>query len=376
MSKSLFNTIEEGIASIKRGEIIIVVDDEDRENEGDFVAAAQVITTEKINFMATHGRGLICTPLTEKRCKKLKLDRMVNSTSDPMDTAFTVSVDYRGSGVTTGISASDRSKTIRAMVDKKTKAIELTRPGHVFPLIAMEGGVLRRTGHTEAAIDFSRLAGFEAAGVIVEIMNEDGSMARLPELLKVAQKFDLKIVSIEDLVAYRMQHDSLIEKKSDFQVETRFGTFRLRAYQQTTNKQIHFALSKGSWKEDEAILTRINSLRITNDVLSMLTGHINKGLDEIFKLINHAEKGAVIFINQQQSSENLLSRIQKLKGMQRKGELDKAPPIQMDVRDFGIGAQILHDLKIKKLNLISNSSKMQRVGITGYGLKIVSYVNY
>ena len=376
MSKSLFNTIEEAIASIKRGEIIIVVDDEDRENEGDFVAAAQVITPEKINFMATHGRGLICTPLTEKRCKKLKLNRMVSSNSDPMDTAFTVSVDYRGSGVTTGISAADRSKTIRAMVDKKTKAIELTRPGHVFPLIAMEGGVLRRTGHTEAAIDFSRLAGFEAAGVIVEIMNEDGSMARLPELLRVAKKFDLKIVSIEDLVAYRMQYDSLIDKKSDFQVETRFGPFRLRAYQQTTNQQIHLALSKGSWKEDEAILTRINSLRITNDVLSMLTGHINNGLDEIFKLINHAEKGAVIFINQQQSSENLLSRIQKLKGMQKKGEVDKAPPIKMDVRDFGIGAQILHDLKIKRLNLISNSIKMQRVGITGYGLKIVSYVNY
>ena len=252
----------------------------------------------------------------------------------------------------------------------------MTRPGHVFPLIAKDGGVLRRTGHTEAAIDFARLAGFEAAGVIVEIMNEDGSMARLPELVKVAKKFDLKIVSIEDLVAYRMQHDSLIEKKSDFQVETRFGPFRLRAYQQTTNQQIHLALSKGSWKEDEAVLTRINSLRISNDVLSMLTGQITKGLDDIFKLINQAGKGAVIFINQQQSSENLLSRIQKLKGMQQKGKVDKAPPIIMDTRDFGIGAQILHNLKIKKLNLISNSSKMPRVGITGYGLEIVRYDNY
>jgi 3,4-dihydroxy 2-butanone 4-phosphate synthase/GTP cyclohydrolase II len=278
MSKTSLNSIEEAIASIKRGEIIIVVDDEDRENEGDFVAAAEVITPDKINFMATHGRGLICTPLTEKKCKKLKLDRMVSSTSDPMDTAFTVSVDYRGNDVTTGISAADRSKTIRAMIDKKTRAIDLTRPGHVFPLIAKDGGVLRRTGHTEAAIDFARLAGFEPAGVIVEIMNEDGTMARLPELLKVAQKFDLKIVSIEDLVAYRMQHDSLIEKKSDFQVETRFGLFRLRAYQQTTNQQIHLALTKGSWEEDEAVLTRINSLRISNDVLSMLTGEITKGL--------------------------------------------------------------------------------------------------
>ena len=301
---------------------------------------------------------------------------MVSSTSDPMETAFTVSVDFRGNDVTTGISAEDRSKTIRALIDKKTRAIDLTRPGHVFPLIAKQGGVLRRTGHTEAAIDFARLAGFEPAGVIVEIMNKDGSMARLPELLKVAQKFNLKIVSIEDLVAYRMQHDSLIEKKSDFKVETRFGQFRLRAYQQTTNQQIHLALTKGSWEENEAVLTRINSLRISNDVLSMLTGEITKGLDDIFSLINQADKGAVIFINQQQSSENLLSRIKTLKGMQQKGEVDKAPPILMDSRDFGIGAQILHNLKIKNLNLISNSSKMPRVGITGYGLKIVGHVNY
>jgi len=301
---------------------------------------------------------------------------MVNTTSDPMDTAFIVSVDYRGSGVTTGISATDRSQTISSLVDNNTRAVDLTRPGHVFPLIAKDGGVLRRTGHTEAATDFARLAGFEPAGVIVEIMNENGSMARLPELLKVAQKFDLKIVSIEDLVAYRMQHDSLIEKKSDFQVETRFGPFRLRAFQQTTNDQIHIALTKGNWKEDEAVLTRINSLRISNDLLSMLTGEITKGLDDIFSLVNEAEKGAVIFINQQQSSENLLSRIEKLESMQRKGEVDKAPPIVMDSRDFGIGAQILHNLKIKKLNLISNSSKMPRVGITGYGLEIVGYVNY
>ena len=376
MSKILLNTIEEAIESIKRGEIIIVVDDENRENEGDFVAAAEVISPEKINFMATHGRGLICTPLTEKKCKKLKLDRMVNSTSDPMDTAFTVSVDFKGKDITTGISAADRSRTIRAMIDKKTRAMDLTRPGHVFPLIAKDGGVLRRTGHTEAAIDFARLAGFEPAGVIVEIMNEDGSMARLPELFKVSKKFDLKIVSIEDLVAYRMQYDSLIEKKWDFKVETRFGPFRLRAYQQTTNQQIHLALTKGSWSEDEAVLTRINSLRISNDILSMLTGEISRGLDDIFSLINQAEKGAVIFINQQQSSENLLSRIEKFKRMQQKGEVDKAPPIVMDSRDFGIGAQILHDLKIKNLNLISNSNKMPRVGITGYGIKIVGYVNY
>jgi len=262
------------------------------------------------------------------------------------------------------------------LVDKTTVASNLTKPGHVFPLIAKDGGVLRRTGHTEAATDFARLAGFEPAGVIVEIMNENGSMARLPELLKVAEKFNLKIVSIEDLVAYRMQYDSLIEKKSDFQVATRFGTFRLRAFQQTTNGQIHLALTKGNWTEDEAVLTRINSLRISNDILSTLTGEITKGFDDIFSLINREEKGAVIFINQQQSSDNLLSRIKKLEGMQRKGEIDKAPPIVMDHRDFGIGAQILHDLNIKKLNLISNSSKMPRVGITGYGLEIVGYTKY
>mgnify|MGYP000652953240 CR=1 FL=1 len=376
MEKISLSTVEEAITSVKNGEIIIVVDDEDRENEGDFVAAAEIISPEMINFMATHGRGLICSPLTENRCKKLKLDLMVNTTSDPMETAFTISVDLKGNGVTTGISAVDRAKTIRALVNKKTKASDLSRPGHVFPLIAKEGGVLRRTGHTEAAIDFARLAGFEPAGVIAEIMNENGSMARLPELLEVAKKFNLKIVSIEDLVAYRMQHDSLIVKKSDSEISTRFGNFRLRAYQQTTNSQVHLALTKGSWTKDEAVLTRINSLRISNDILSLLTGQVEKGMEDIFQLIDKEEKGAVIFINQLQSGENLLSRIKKLKTMQNKGEVNQAPPIIMDSRDFGIGAQILHDLKIKKMNIISNSSKKPRVGITGYGLEIVGYVNY
>ena len=376
MKKYSLNRVEEAISSIKKGEIIIVVDDENRENEGDFIAAAEAISPEMINFMATHGRGLICCPLTEKRCKKLNLDLMVTTTSDPMETAFTVSVDLRGKGVSTGISAVDRAKTIKALVNKKTKVNDFTKPGHVFPLIAKDGGVLRRTGHTEAAIDFARLAGFEPAGVIAEIMNENGSMARLPELFEVAKKFNLKIVSIEDLVAYRMQHDSLIIKKSDTEISTLFGKFRLRAYQQTTNKQVHLALTRGSWKKDETVLTRINSLRISNDILSLLTGQVNKGLEEIFSLINKEEKGAIIFINQQQSGENLLSRIKKLNAMQIKGEVNKVPPIMIDSRDFGIGAQILHDLKIKKLNIISNSSKKPRVGITGYGLEIIGYVNY
>ena len=376
MKKDSLNKIEEAISSIKKGEIIIVVDDENRENEGDFIAAAEAISPEMINFMATHGRGLICCPLTEKRCKKLNLDLMVSTTSDPMETAFTVSVDLRGKGVSTGISAIDRAKTIKALVERKTKVTDFTKPGHVFPLIAKDGGVLRRTGHTEAAIDFARLAGFEPAGVIAEIMNENGSMARLPELFEVAKKFSLKIVSIEDLVAYRMQHDSLIIKKSDAELSTLFGKFRLRAYQQTTNNQVHLALTKGSWTKDEPVLTRINSLRISNDILSLLTGQVDTGMENIFSLINKEEKGAIIFINQQQSGENLLSRIEKLNAMQVKGEVNKVPPIMMDSRDFGIGAQILHDLKIKKLNIVSNSSKKPRIGITGYGLEIIGYVNY
>jgi len=236
------HTIEEAIEDVRNGKVIIVVDDANRENEGDFVAAAEKVTPDMINFMATHGRGLICAPLTESRCKALDLAMMVHNNTDPMETAFTVSVDLRGNGVSTGISASDRSKTILALIDENTRSYDLARPGHIFPLVAKQGGVLRRTGHTEAAIDFARLAGLKPAGVIVEIMNENGSMARLPQLVKVAKKFDLKIVSIEDLVAYRMQHDSLIEKKEDFDIMTRFGAFRLRAYQQTTNNQVHFHL--------------------------------------------------------------------------------------------------------------------------------------
>ncbi len=263
--------------------------------------------------MAKEGRGLICTPLTEKRCKELQLDRMVSNNTDPMETAFTVSVDLKGKGVTTGISASDRAATVKALVDPTTRPQDLSRPGHIFPLIAKEGGVLRRTGHTEAAIDFARLAGKQAAGVIVEIMNEDGTMARLPQLMKVAEKFDLKLVSIEDLVAYRMQHDSLILKREDTEIMTRFGEFRLRAFQQTTNNQVHIALTKGSWELDEAVLTRINSSQISNDLLGMLTGSNDKGLEDIFQLINAEEKGAIIFINQQQQSENLLARIKELK---------------------------------------------------------------
>ena len=300
-SKIKLNTIKDAIQDIKDGKVIIVVDDENRENEGDFLAAAENVTPEMINFMATHGRGLICAPLTEKRCKELELGMMVHNNTDPMETAFTVSVDLRGNGVTTGISASDRAKTVRALIDSNIKPFELARPGHIFPLKAKEGGVLRRTGHTEAAIDFARLANLKPAGLIVEIMNEDGTMARLPQLIDVAKKFDIKIVSIEDLVAYRMEHDSLIEKKEDYTIKTRFGDFRLRAYQQTTNNQVHIALTKGSWNTNEAVLTRVNSTLVNNDILGTLTNNADKKLDQMFQSINEQGKGAILFINQQNS---------------------------------------------------------------------------
>lgn len=375
LPKFKLNTIEEAIEDIRQGKVIIVVDDEDRENEGDFLAAAEKVTPEMINFMATHGRGLICSPLTENRCKELGLHVMVNNNTDPMETAFTVSVDLRGNGVTTGISASDRAKTILALCNADTKPHDLARPGHIFPLIAKQGGVLRRTGHTEAAIDFARLAGFKSAGVIVEIMNHDGSMARLPQLVEVAKKFDLKLVSIEDLVAYRMLHDSLIVKKEDFDITTRFGTFRLRAYLQTTNKQVHIALSKGNWNLGEPILTRINSTQINSDILGALTHDADKNLDSIFNVINQEGKGAVLFINQELESYNLLNRIGELKVLQTQGEM-KAPLIKMDAKDFGIGAQILHDIDISNIRLISNSEQTKRVGMIGYGLEISEYVKY
>jgi 3,4-dihydroxy 2-butanone 4-phosphate synthase/GTP cyclohydrolase II len=373
--KITLNTIEEAIEDIRQGKVIIVVDDEDRENEGDFLAAAEKVTPEMINFMATHGRGLICAPLTEKRCNELELHSMVKNNTDHMETAFTVSVDLKGNGVTTGISASDRAKTILALVDENTKSYDLARPGHIFPLTAKQGGVLRRTGHTEAAIDFARLAGFKPAGVIVEIMNEDGTMARLPQLVEVAKKFDLKLVSIEDLVAYRMQHDSLIVKKEDFEIKTRFGSYRLRAYQQTTNKSVHIALTKGSWNSGEAILTRINSTAVNNDILGTLTNDLEKKLDDMFKKINEEGKGAILFINQDIQSSELLNRLGDLKQFQLQG-IFQAPKIKMDIKDFGIGAQILHDLDISKIKLISNSTQSKRVGMIGYGLEIIEYVNY
>ena len=378
MSKDKFklNSIESAIKDIRDGKIVIVVDDKNRENEGDFLASAELVTPEIINFMATHGRGLICAPITENISKRLGLNLMVGTNTDPQDTAFTVSIDLKGSGVTTGISASDRAATIRALIDKKTKANEFSKPGHVFPLVAKSGGVLRRTGHTEAAIDLPRLAGLKPAGVIVEIMNEDGTMARVPDLIKVASKFSLKIISIEDLVAYRMEHDSLIEKEEDFEINTRFGKFRLRAYKQTTNNNVHIALTKGSWDKGDAILTRINSKSVQNDILGILTTDTDASLSKMFEIINNDEMGAMIFISPELKAINTLKRLKILKKNQAKNKVTKAPILNMDERDFGIGAQILHDLDITNLKLITNTKETRRVGMIGYGLEISEYINF
>ena len=378
MSKDKFklNSIESAIKDIRDGKIVIVVDDKNRENEGDFLASAELVTPEIINFMATHGRGLICAPITENISKRLGLNLMVGTNTDPQDTAFTVSVDLKGNGVTTGISASDRAATIRALIDKKTKANQFSKPGHVFPLVAKSGGVLRRTGHTEAAIDLPRLAGLKPAGVIVEIMNKDGSMARVPDLIKVAKKFDLKIISIEDLVAYRMEHDSLIEKEEDFEINTRFGKFRLRAYKQTTNNNVHIALTKGSWDKGDAVLTRINSKSVQNDVLGTLTSDTDASLSKMFEIINKDKMGAMIFISPELKAINTLKRLKILKKNQTKNKITKAPILNMDDRDFGIGAQILHDLDITNLKLITNTKETKRVGMIGYGLEISEYINF
>jgi len=375
MSKVILDKITDAIEDVKQGKIIIVVDDENRENEGDFICAADLVSPEIINFMAKHARGLVCMPITEKRSRKLNLYPMVSNNTDPMDTAFTVSVDLKGSGVTSGISASDRSKTIKAIVNNNTRPDDLARPGHIFPLIAKDGGVLRRTGHTEAAIDFARLAGCSPAGVICEIMSEDGSMARVPELIKVAKKLDLKIVSIEDLVAYRMKHDSLITKKESFVFNTKFGDYNLSAFQQTNNNQIHLVLSKGEWKENEPVLVRINSSITNNDLLTTLTSKSKNKLDGIFNKINEEEKGVIVFINQPPNPVNVLFRLNEIKKLQSKGEY-KTPPVVMDEKDFGIGAQILHDLKIHKIRLLTNSTQIKRVGMIGYGLEIVEYISY
>jgi 3,4-dihydroxy 2-butanone 4-phosphate synthase/GTP cyclohydrolase II len=372
-NKLKLDTIEDAIADIRAGKVVIVVDDEDRENEGDFVAAAEMVTPEMINFMTKEGRGLICAPLVDERCKDLELEPMVTKNTDPMLTQFTVSVDLLGHGVTTGISASDRAKTIQALVASDTMPRDLNRPGHIFPLIAKPGGVLRRTGHTEAAIDLARLAGKAPAGVIVEIMNEDGSMARLPQLKKIALKHDLKLISIEDLVAHRMASESLIVLEEDFELETEYGAFRLRAFRQTTNDQIHIALTMGHWQREEPVLVRMHSATVAHDIFEILTGDTSHQLGKAMAKVAEAEQGAVVYMNQEMTRGKLLDRIRDYRKSKVAGEAKKPMSFQKDARDFGIGAQILHQLGITKLKLLTNNP-IKRVGITGYGLTITENV--
>lgn len=368
--------IEEGIEEIRKGNCIIVVDDENRENEGDFLTAARNVTPEMINFMATHGRGLICVPLTPERCDELELDLMVGKNTTSHATAFTVSVDLLGKGCTTGISAQDRAKTVQALVDSATRPEELGRPGHIFPLKAQKEGVLRRAGHTEAAIDFARLAGFEPAGCIVEIMNEDGSMARLDDLFQVADRFGLKICSIEDLIKYRLQHESLIQREISVRMPTSLGDFDLVAYRQTVSQQEHLALIKGSWTEDEPVLVRVHSSCMTGDIFGSCRCDCGEQLHAAMKEIEKAGKGVIVYMNQEGRGIGLLNKLKAYK-LQEQGfdtvDANLKLGFQMDQREYGVGAQILRDLGVGKMRLMSNNPK-KRIGLIGYGLEIVENV--
>ena len=371
------NSIQEAIDDIKSGKIVIVVDDEDRENEGDFVTSARNANPELINFMATHGRGLICTPLVEERCDELGLEMMVDSNNSHFDTPFTVSIDLIGKGCSTGISAADRAKTVQALIDPKTKPKDLGKPGHIFPLRAKAGGVLRRAGHTEAAVDLSRLAGFEAAGLIVEIMNEDGSMARLPDLKKIAKKFDLKIVTIEDLISYRMQHETLIEEVVEVDMPTKFGDFKLKAFRQNTTGEEHLALVKGEWKKNESVMVRVHSSCFTGDIIGSLRCDCGEQLESAMKMINKEGKGVVLYMNQEGRGIGLLNKLKAYK-LQEEGydtlEANLKLGFKGDARDYGVGAQILRAVGVRKMQLLSNNPK-KRTGLIGYGLEITKTVN-
>ncbi len=374
---SKLNTIEEAIADIKAGKIIIVVDDEDRENEGDFLTAARNVTPELINFMATHGRGLICVPLVEDRCDELGLELMVKSNTATYETPFTVSIDLIGHGCTTGISASDRSKTVQALVDPNTKPEDLGKPGHIFPLRARKGGVLRRAGHTEAAIDLAKLAGFERAGVIVEILNEDGTMARLPELLVIAEKFGMKIISIEDLIEYRLKNDSLIEQLVDVKMPTQFGDFQLFAYKEKLTGKEHLALVKGIWEKDESVLVRVHSSCITGDVFGSCRCDCGPQLEKSMRMIEDAGKGVIVYMNQEGRGIGLINKLKAYK-LQEEGfdtlEANIKLGFEGDERDYGIGAQILRDLGVHKMKLMTNNPT-KRTGLVGYGLEITENIS-
>jgi 3,4-dihydroxy 2-butanone 4-phosphate synthase/GTP cyclohydrolase II len=368
--------IEDAIEAIKNGEVIIVVDDEDRENEGDFICAAEKITPEIINFMATHGRGLICAPLIEDRCDQLGLELMVGNNTAAFETPFTVSVDLIGHGCTTGISASDRAKTIKALIDDSIHPSELGKPGHIFPLKAKRGGVIRRAGHTEAAIDFARLAGMAPAGVLVEIMNEDGTMARLPDLVKVAERFNLKLVSIKDLIAYRLKNESLIKREIGVELPTTWGNFDLIAFRQTNTQEIHMALMKGTWEPNEPILVRVHSSCVTGDIFGSCRCDCGPQLHSAMEMVEKEGKGVVLYMNQEGRGIGLINKLKAYK-LQEQGmdtvQANVALGLPMDGRDYGVGAQILRDLGVSKIRLISNNPK-KRVGLLGYGLEIVEQV--
>jgi len=370
------NTIEDALNDLKAGKVIIVVDDANRENEGDFIVPAEMASPEVINFMATHGRGLICVALTEERCQQLELNLMVQKNTSSHETQFTVSVDLLGFGTTTGISASDRSKTVRALIDPNTKTDELGRPGHIFPLIAKKGGVLRRTGHTEATVDLSRLAGFQAAGALVEIMNEDGTMARLPDLIKISEKFELKIISIEDLIAYRLQKESLIEKEVTVKLPTTFGDFNLHAYKQKTTGQEHLALVKGEWNSDEPILVRVHSSCLTGDIFGSCRCDCGPQLHAAMTMIEKEGRGVIVYMNQEGRGIGLLNKLKAYK-LQENGldtvEANIELGFESDERDYGVGAQILRDLGVSKMRLMTNNPK-KRAGLIGYGLEITEVV--
>ena len=371
-----FNTIKEAIQDIKAGKVVIVIDDENRENEGDFVAAAEMATPEMINFMATHGKGLICTPILESRCEELGLELMIGKNTAAFETPFTISVDLLGHGCTTGISASDRSKTVKALANKEIKPEEFGKPGHIFPLKARQGGVLRRAGHTEAAVDLSRLAGLQPAGVIVEILNEDGSMARTPELHKIAEKFDLKFITIKDLIEYRVKNESLISEEADVQLPTDYGDFKLKAYKQTTNGQLHLAIYKGEWEKDENVLVRVHSSCMTGDIFGSCRCDCGHQLQSAMQQIEKAGKGVLVYMNQEGRGIGLLNKL-KAYELQEKGrdtvEANAELGFNADDRDYGVGAQILRALNVTKIRLLSNNPK-KRVGLMGYGIEIVESV--
>jgi 3,4-dihydroxy 2-butanone 4-phosphate synthase/GTP cyclohydrolase II len=367
--KDRLDSIAEALEDIRKGKPVIVVDDEDRENEGDFIVAARHVSPEIINFMAKHGRGLICLAVTEETCDRLGLEMMVNNNTDPNKTAFTVSVDLLGHGCTTGISAHDRSKTVQALIHPESRPSDFARPGHIFPLKAKNGGVLRRTGHTEAAVDLARLAGLEPAGAIVEIMNDDGTMARLPQLMELAEKFEMKLISIRDLIAYRLSIETLVERISETTISTVHGDFRFVGFRQTIENKEYLALVKGEWAKDEVIPVRVHSCNIVSDIFSTLQGNTAAQLDSAMRKINEEGKGVIVYINHLQPGVSLLDEIHELSSKPDSGSS------KMDSRDYGIGAQILRSLGVSKMKLITSQPTAKRSGLDAYGLEIVNYIN-